>query len=110
MINLKILQVKTMTIKINTAKIDTSATKIDTYNSKMRDDFSDVVDAIAVLNRNWDGGASDNVIYAFNKLKSTHCDRRFSVINNLVTFLRNRVSTDYQRTETNIKENAKAFK
>lgn len=99
-----------MAIKIDTARVDTAATKISSYNSKIRDDFSSVVDAVGVLNRNWDGGASDNAIRAFNHIKETYCNHRFSVVNDLVTLLRVQVSSDYQKTEANIKKNAEAFK
>lgn len=99
-----------MAIKIDTARVEAAAAKISTYNSKSRDDFSAVVDAIGVLNRNWDGGASDNAIRAFNHIKETYCNHRFSVINDLVTLLRVQVSSDYQKTEANIKKNSEAFK
>lgn len=99
-----------MAIKIDTSRVDTAATKIASHNSKIRDDFSSVIDAVNVLNRNWDGGASNNAIRAFNHIKETYCNHRFSVINDLVTLLRVQVSSDYQKTEANIKKNAEAFK
>ena len=46
-----------MAIKIDTSRVDTAATRIASHNSNIRNDFSTVIDAVNVLNRNWDGGA-----------------------------------------------------
>ena len=99
-----------MAIKVNTTQIDVAATKIANYNTNTRNAFSSVVDAINVLDRNWDGSAADNARHTFDNIQRTYCDQRYLVINDLVNFLRAQVSSDYQRTEANISKNAQAFK
>ena len=99
-----------MAIKVDIAKVETAATKISSYNAKIRDDFSSVEDAINVLNKNWDGSASNDAISTFYSIRDAYCEYRFSVVNSLVNLLRVNVCGDYNKTETNIKKNAEAFK
>lgn len=99
-----------MAIKVDTSKVETAATKIEAYNKKIRDDFTPVNDALNVLNRNWDGGASDNAIRTFNSIREGYLDHRYTAISNLVSFLRVQVSSDYTETEKRIKSAADAFK
>lgn len=99
-----------MSIKINTAVVLSSAAKIHAINCTIRDDFSTVINSINTLNRNWDGSASDNAIRAFNSIKESYCDYRYSVINDLVVFLRNQVSTNYENTEQKVQTAADLFK
>lgn len=99
-----------MAIKINTSKVDSAASNISRINSNIRNDFSAVTSAINVLNRNWDGSASDNAIRAFNSIKESYCDYRYSVINDLVLFLKNQVKANYENTEQKIQTVADNFK
>ena len=99
-----------MSIKINTLKVNSAASNISRINGNIRDDFSAVTSAINVLDRNWDGSASDNAIRAFNSIKESYCDYRYSVINDLVVFLRNQVSTNYENTEQKVQTAADLFK
>ena len=99
-----------MAIKVDTSKVEIAAAKIEAYNKKIRDDFAPVNDALNVLNRNWDGSASDNAIHAFNSIKDGYLDSRYIAINNLVSFLRVQVGSNYTETEKRIKTAADAFK
>lgn len=99
-----------MAIKIDTGKVETAASKIETLNKKINEDFSDVKDAINKLDKNWDGNASHAVIRKFHDLENNFCENRYTVLKNLVTFMRNQVSLNYSDTETQIKSIADAFK
>lgn len=99
-----------MAIRIDVSKVEAAAGGISTINGKIRDDFSAVNDAINTLNRNWDGGASDSAMRAFDNIKGSYCDYRYAVINDLVTLLRVQVGSDYIGTEKKVKSAAEAFK
>ncbi len=99
-----------MAIKISTQKVDSAASNISRINGNIRDDFSAVTNAMNVLDRNWDGSAADNVIRAFNSIKESYCDYRYNVINDMVLFMKNQVSSNYNNTEQKVQSAANLFK
>ena len=99
-----------MAINVDVVRVETAANRIASHNSKIRDDFSSVEDAINTLNRNWDGSASNDAINMFYNIRDNYCGHRFSVINSLVNLMKVNVCGDYKRTDANIKKNAEAFK
>ena len=99
-----------MAIKISTQKVDSAASNISRINGSIRDDFSAVTNAMNVLDRNWDGSAADNVIRAFNSIKESYCDYRYNVINDMVLFMKNQVSSNYNNTEQKVQNAANLFK
>ena len=99
-----------MAININIEKVEATAQRIASFNSQIRNEFAAVKNAVATLNKYWDGTASDNAMRAFNNIQESYCDYRYSVINDLVAFLLTQVGTEYHSTEMKIKSAADAFK
>ncbi|MBE6766527.1 MAG: hypothetical protein E7550_02955 [Ruminococcaceae bacterium] len=99
-----------MAISVDTGKVDLAANNIRKYNSKIREDFSEVQSAINSLNSAWDGRACDNAMNAFNNLRDNYRDSRYAVVDNLVVFLKQQVAANYDHTESQIHTAAEAFK
>ena len=99
-----------MAIKVNTAIVRNTANQIAIVNKNIKNDFTDIQNALNSLNSNWDGSASDAAIRKFNNIKSAFFDRRYYVINDLTNFMLNQVGENYELTETIISAAAKAFK
>ena len=99
-----------MAIKINTSRVEASAAMIESHNKTIRNDFDAVINAMNILNRNWDGSASDDAIRTFNRIRDEYADNRYAAIHNLVSFLRVTVASNYEETENQIKSAADAFK
>lgn len=99
-----------MAILINTAVVSNTADQIDTANKKIRDDLSDIDSAIRTLQQNWVGEASNSCANKYDYIKRNFADARFSVVNDLVTFIRKQVNEGYETTEKTVSSAAAAFK
>ena len=99
-----------MDIQINTAAVSSAADQIDNLNKKLRTEMSELESAIKSLQRNWDGSAADTGINKFNYIKNNTDEARYSVINNLVSFLKIQVGENYEITEQSVSKAASAFK
>lgn len=97
-------------LRINTEAVVTAAGKIKDYNSQLRDEFSDVQNAINRLNNNWDGPASSNAIGKFNELRNDFFEARYNVMDNYVNYLLQQVGEGYVQTEDVNKSLADQFK
>ena len=98
-----------MAILINTAVVTNTADQIDTTNRKIRDELSDIDSAIRTLQQNWEGEASSFCTNKYDYIKRSFADSRFSVVNDLVTFIRKQVGEGYEATEKAV-SSAAAFK
>ena len=99
-----------MAILINTAVVSNTADQIDTTNKKIRDDLSDIDSAIRTLQQNWEGEASNSCTNKYEYIKRSFADARFSVVNDMVTFMRKQVDEGYETTEKAVSSAASAFK
>ena len=99
-----------MAILINTAVVSNTADQIDTANKKIRDDLSGVDSAIRSLQQNWEGEAASSCTNKYDYIKRNFADARFSVVNDLVTFIRKQVDEGYETTEKAVSSAAAAFK
>ena len=99
-----------MAIKVNTAVVKSTANQIATVNKNIKNDFTAVQNAINSLNTNWDGSASEAAFRKFNDIKNKHYDKRYGVVNDMVSFMLKQVGENYEGTETIISSAASAFK
>lgn len=99
-----------MEIKINTNVVRNTACQIASVNQRISHDFSCVEHEISNLNRNWEGTGSYVALKKFNNIKSTYCDNRFKIINDMVNFMKKQVGDGYEQTEKAIFSAASAFK
>lgn len=99
-----------MAVNVETGSVVACANKIDSYNKSIRNDFSAVESAMSSLDRCWDGGVSNNAIREFGKIKDDFFADRYSVIDNMKSFLINVVSTGYEEAEKALTSASKAFK
>lgn len=97
-------------LKVNAEQVIASANRIKNLNDQMRDDFSNVQDAIKKLDGTWDGSAANNAISKFNAIKNSYCDARYNVVDNFVAFLHQQVGEGYTQTEAANKSLADQFK
>lgn len=99
-----------MAIQVNTAVVLTTADKIDMLNKKIRDELSEVDIAIRSLQQSWEGEASYSCNNKYECIKRDFSDARFSVVNGIVSFMRNQVGEGYEATERAVSGAASAFK
>ena len=97
-------------MRINTAAVSSSASQIDAINKEIRSDMSNVDTAIKNLQKNWEGSGSSACNTRYKSIKSTFKEARFSVINNLVSFLKEHVGVTYEDTEQKVSNAASKFK
>lgn len=86
-------------LKINTDAVLVAANNIKRYNTQMREEFSDVRNAIRKLDTFWDGAAATAAFNKFNELESNYAEARYNVLNNYVNFLLQQVGEGYAQTE-----------
>lgn len=99
-----------MAIQVNTASVLATADQIDTINKKIREGLSEVDMAIRSLQQDWEGEASYSCTNKYEYIKRDFSDTRFSVINSVVSFMRNQVGEGYEATEHSVSSAASAFK
>lgn len=99
-----------MAILINTAVVSNTADQIDATNIDLRDGLSDIDSAIRTLQQYWEGEALSSCTNKYEYIKRNFADARFSVVNDLVTFIRKQVDEGYEVTEKNVSSAAAAFK
>ena len=99
-----------MAILINTAVVSNTADQIDATNKNLRDGLSDIDSAIRTLQQNWEGEAASSCANKYDYIKRNFADARFSVVNDLVTFIRKHVNEGYETTEKTVSSAAAAFK
>ena len=99
-----------MAILINTAAVSNTADQIDATNIDLRDGLSDIDSAIRSLQQNWEGEAASSCANKYDYIKRNFADARFSVVNDLVTFIRKQVDEGYETTEKTVSSAAAAFK
>lgn len=97
-------------LKINTDIAVITATNIKTINGQIRDDFSNVQNAINQLDNSWEGSVASKTISKFNEIKYKFADARYNVVDNYVSFLLRQVSEGYEQTEEVNKSLADEFK
>ncbi len=86
-------------LKVNADKVIAAAARIKTINARMREEFSDVSDAIGKLDGHWDSPAASNAIGKFHSIEEAYCEARYNVMDNFVAFLHHQVGEGYQQTE-----------
>lgn len=86
-------------LKVNTDAVVATAEKLKVYNTRMRNDFPSVQNAMNQLHNEWDGAASNAAISKFNEMKSKFCDARYNVMDNYIRFLLQQVGEGYVQTE-----------
>ena len=99
-----------MAIQINTAAVSSAADNIEITNKRIRDELSDVDSAIRTLQQNWEGEASSSCANKYEYIKRSFSDARFSVVNDIVSFLKNQVGEGYETTEQAVATAASAFR
>lgn len=99
-----------MAIQINTASVSTAAEQIDSINKKMRAEMENLDSAIRTLQQHWNGEASNTCANKYEHIRRNFSDARFSVVNGVVSFMRNQVREGYETTETSVSNAASAFK
>ena len=99
-----------MEVKINTASVLCAAEQIDITNKKMRDELADIDSAIRTLQQNWEGEAANSCVNKYEYIKRKFSDSRFSVVNAMVSFMKNQVGEGYEMTEQAVSTAASAFK
>ncbi len=95
---------------INTAAVLAAADQIDTANKNMRDELSDIDLAIRTLQQSWEGAAANSCANKYEYIKRNFSDARFSVVNDMVSFMKNQVGEGYKTTEKTVLSAASAFK
>ena len=98
------------TILISTDRVDAIATEIETLNNKLNQLLEDSQTTIQSLSSTWTGEAAQETISAFDAFAATYFQNYYDIIKSYVTFLRQNVSSDYQRTEEANISLADAFK
>ena len=99
-----------MAINVDTSKVVSTANTISAKNTAIKNDFKSVETAIRQLNTSWNGSASEGAIGAFDNIKNSYCDTRYTVVNDLVKFMLEQVGERYDTTETKLCSAASAFK
>ena len=99
-----------MAIQINPAAVSSAADHIDTTNKKIQDGLTEIDAALRTLRQNWEGEAANTCVSKYEYIKRTFSDSRFSVVNGMVSFMRNQVGEGYETTEKNVATAASAFK
>ena len=100
-----------MDILINTAEVLSTADQIDTINKKIREDLANLDSAIKTLKNNWEGEASNSCTNRYDYIKNSFSDSRFTVVNEMVYFMRSNVGEEYERLEKTLVDTAaSAFK
>jgi uncharacterized protein YukE len=97
-------------IKVDTGRVAAAATNIANYNNRIRDDFSSVESAIRALNSVWDSSAAEQAIDSFYKIKNNFHEPRYTVMDNYVKFLQQKVDPGYIQVETTNTTLADLFK
>ena len=97
-------------MRINTAAVSSAANQIDSVNKEIRSDMGNVDTAIKNLQKNWEGSASSACNTRYKNIKSNFKETRFSIINNLVSFLKQYVGVEYENTEQKVSDAASKFK
>ena len=91
-------------LKVDTAAILTAANDIEKINKSMKEYFSEVNDAIRILDNAWDGNTASRCIEELKKGNSDMMNSRYNSMDNFVKFLRGKVSPEYLEAEvTNVK-------
>lgn len=99
-----------MAVLINTAAVSLTADDIDKVNKKIRDELSEVDLAVRELRSNWTGQAADSCASKYGRIKDSFSDRRYSVVNGMVVFMKNSVGESYNAAEQTLVNAASAFK
>ena len=99
-----------MDIIINTAAVLTAAENIDSINKKMQSDLSDVESALRTMRQSWEGDGANACTNSYDRIKKGLGNDRFTVINGLVSFMKNQVGEGYESTEQSVSSAASAFK
>ena len=99
-----------MAIEINTAVVQSTATQIAAVNRSISNDFSIVTSAISNLNKTWSGDAADLAANRFRSIRNAYYDNRYTVIDDMVRYMNNQVSTGYEEAEKAVSSVASAFK
>lgn len=97
-------------IFVNTEDVRTVANKLKNLNNEIRNNFSQPYNSVKQLGSYWESPSSRQAIEKFNKIKSDFENNRYNVMNNYANFLLQQVGESYDKTETNIKSLADAFK
>lgn len=97
-------------LKVDTAAILATAEKMEEINKKIKESFSNVNDAIKILDNAWEGSTATTCIAKLRKGNSDIMNARYDAFDNYISLLKKYVSPGYvDAEETNIKL-ADAFK
>ena len=99
-----------MAIKIDTGAVSATANRINNINTKLYSDFNNVISSINGLDATWDSRAASAAIAKFRNIHNEYADERYTVINNLVNFMRTTVGENYEIIESNAVSAAAQFK
>ena len=99
-----------MSIKVDTGAVVAAANRINNINTKLLSDFNNAVSSINGLDAAWDSRAASSAIAKFRSIQNEYADERYTVINNLVNFMRTTVGENYEIVEGNAVRAAAQFK
>lgn len=99
-----------MSIRVDTGAVTAAANRINNINTKLNSDFNNAVSSISGLDAAWDSRAASAAIAKFRSIQNEYTDERFTVINNLVSFMRTTVGENYENVENSAVRAAAQFK
>lgn len=99
-----------MPIKVDTGAVVAAANRINNINTKISSDFNNAVSSINGLDAAWNSSAASAAIAKFRSIQNEYADERYTVINNLVIFMRTTVGDNYDIVESNAVSAAAQFK
>lgn len=96
-------------IKIDTAFIGLTADNVNLINNTIRNGETGVNSAVATLSQSWQGDGANACISYYKKIEKAY-ESRYSVVNQMVGFLKNMVGETYEISEGNLVSAVSAFK
>lgn len=99
-----------MAVKVNTAAVLRASAQLNAVNTDISNGMEDVSRALRLLSGSWTGNASECCQNAYDYIKGSFTDARFSVLNDFARFIQQQVAEGYEVTEQTVNETAKAFK
>ncbi len=86
-------------VKMDTDAVTTIADNIAILNGDMKDRFNELSKAVDKLHGSWEGKAAETCIGKFKDIDSAYSESRYTVINNVVLFLKQQIGEGYEETE-----------
>lgn len=86
-------------LRIDTDIVASVVASVRACNSRIRDDFEGIRNAVTELNSNWNSPASANMLKKMQNLDFYYKDTRYNEMDNFTSFLNNQVKEGYEETE-----------